>query len=75
MFNDLTKITKILTKKTMQQVLFYFRRSTVSINIFSCAKKLGQYKKSPREKKVKKKITFREIFCSMENFLELQCLV
>ena len=59
----------------MQEILFYFLRSTVSINIFRCVKKFGQYKKSPREKIVKKKITFREIFRSMQNFLELQCLV
>ena len=38
-FNNLAKLTKILTKKSMQQVLFNFNRSASSIKVFSLYKK------------------------------------
>ena len=45
MFNNLTKVTKILTKKkSKQQLLFHFSRSTSSIKIFSKCKKSGSIK-------------------------------
>ena len=42
MFNNLTKLTEILMREnSMQEILFYFSRSTGSIKTFSW------YKKSP----------------------------
>ena len=38
-FNNLAKLTKISTKKSMQQVLFHFNRSAGSIKVFSLYKK------------------------------------
>ena len=38
-FNNLAKLIKILTKKSMQQVLFHFSRSAGSIKVFSLYKK------------------------------------
>ena len=59
----------------MQQVSFYFSGSRESINIFNWYKKFGQYKKNCLIKFAHKKRTYRKIFRSMWNFLELQCLV
>ena len=36
---------------------------------------LKQTETVPREKLLKRRRIFRKIFCSMQNFLELQCLV
>ena len=38
-------------------------------------KNLGQYKKLPSNKFVKKRKALHKTFCSVQNFLELQCLV
>ena len=46
MFINLTKLTKLLTRDSLQQVLFYFSRSMDNIRSFSI-KNLGQYKKLP----------------------------
>ena len=46
-FNNLAKLTKILTKKSMQQVLFNFNRSASSIKVLACIRNFRQYKKLP----------------------------
>ena len=64
-------------KKSMQHIRFCFISVGVRavLRFLVSIKKLGQYKKFPWDKFVKKKRTFRKIFHGMWNFLELQCLV
>ena len=78
MFNNLAKLTKILTKK----INVYNRFCFISVQVWAelrflvSIKNFGQYKKLPWDNKfMKKKRTFRKIFPSMQNFLELHCLV
>ena len=74
MFNNLIKLTKIFWKK-IQCNRFYFisLEARAVLRLLVSIKILRQYKKLPWDKFVRKKRTFRKIFCSMQNFLELQC--
>ena len=76
MFNKLRKLTKILKRdNSMQQVLFHFSRSAAVLRILVSIKNLGQYKKLPLDKLVKKKKrTFCKTLRSTRNFFKLQCL-
>ena len=69
-FNNLKKLTAILARKNSMQQVFHFSRSTGSIKIFSY-KNLGQNKKLPWAKVVKKNRTFCKTFLSMKKFLRM----
>ena len=74
MFNNLTKVTKILTKKkSILQLLFHFGWSTTSIKIFSKCKKMGSIKDSLEiNLRGKKELNFAKYVVICKHFLELQ---
>ena len=77
MFNNLPKLTGTLTRENpMQQILFYFSRSTGSIKNFSI--KNRQNKKFPRDKFVMKKEHFAKhvtVHKMLVVFLELSMFI
>ena len=67
--------TKILTRdNSMHQVLFDFSRSRAILRVLVSIKNLGQYKKFPCDKFVKKKNILKSIPQYAKFLLELQCL-
>ena len=76
MFNNLTKLMKILMREnSLQQVLFHFSRFTGILKILLSIKNLGQYEKFPRDKFVKKKEYFAKYFavCNFFSITMLSC--
>ena len=59
----------------MQQALFVSGGAQAVLRFLVGIKNVGQYKKLPCDKFMKEKITFHKVFSSMQNFLELQCLI
>ena len=59
----------------MQDILFHFSTNAGSIKILVGKENIGQYKKLLWDIFAKKKVTFRQTFCSMQTFLESPWLV
>ena len=63
MFNNLTKLMKILTRESpMQKVLFHFSRSTGLLRTLISVKNLNQYKKLRKKEHFAKRLVVRKIF-------------
>ena len=73
-FNNLTKLTKTLTKKISATGFGFSTRKGSILRFLVCVKNFGQYIKFPLDKLVKKKIIFGKYFAVCETF-ELQCLL
>ena len=72
-FNNLTKLTKTLTKKISATGfgLFQYKKGSI-LTFLVCVKNFGQYIKFPLDKLVKKKIIFGKYFVVCETF---ECLL
>ena len=72
MFNNLRKLTKIIylneRKFDLKNFFFISVGARAVLRLLVNVKNFGQFKKLMWDKFVKKKITFRNIFCSMQSF-------